>query len=172
MKKLERNVSICITLLAVAMVFGLYTTRQECREAVNIIEKILRHHERYMPNYVASQQASAITSDIIYECTKPKFAKLRKNLDKTSKEVIDYVEKSITREPIRRITHFENSDISFPAYHQRHKEIWLKKEHSEACKRYNLDGDRIAPEIFYFHHGLRFASQKIKDYIKNKRVFT
>ncbi len=163
---------IYITILAVVFAFDSYITHRDYEKVVdrtNLIIKYLNHLNQTIES-VGFQQSQSIASEVIREYVKPKFQQLHKNLDENSKEVIDYVEKSIANYAVKQMCKFENLDLQFPKYHQQHKKNWEKELHKEVSKKYNLDGDRIAPEIFYFHHGLKFANKKIKDYIKGKDI--
>lgn len=173
MPKSEKKISICFIVLAAVVILNMCTTFQREEEivnSINIIQKVLKHYRRYIPDCMASRQASVIKSEIFHGYVKEKLDRLRLNLDKTSNEVLDYVEKAITYDEVRRVSNFENLAFQFPLYHQQHRKIWKEKEQSEVNKKYNLLGCLLSPEVFYFHHGLRFANQKIKNYIKNKDI--
>lgn len=64
---------------------------------------------------------------------------------------------------------WEKFEIAFPTYQYEHEQHWLS-EKPQIMKKYNIRSDYICPEVFYFHHGLRFADRKILDYIKDKDI--
>jgi hypothetical protein len=66
-KKSERKFSICFIILAAVMSFNMYTTYQREKEIVNninVIGKLLTYYKKYIPDYIASRQASVIRSEI------------------------------------------------------------------------------------------------------------
>ena len=173
MKKSEKKFLVYLMILSTIMTIGMYTTYQreeEMANGINLIGKVLTHYKKCLPDYMASRQASVIRSEMFHEHVKQKLDQLRLNLDKASNEVLDYVEKVIAYEEVKRISSFENLDLMFPLDHQQHEKNWKEREQQEANKKYNLLGCLLTPEVFYFHHGLRFDSQKIRDYIKNKDI--
>ncbi|MBQ3564964.1 MAG: FkbM family methyltransferase [Alphaproteobacteria bacterium] len=172
MKKNEKNCLFYTAILSVVFAIDSYITYCNHKEIVENINLLIRFskHQKSIFESVAFQQSQSLVSKMITEHVKPKFKQLRKNLDKNSREVIDYVEKSVVDYPVKRICTFEHLDLQFPEYHKQHKNNWEKEIYKKVSQKYNLDGDGIASEVFYFHHGLRFASKKIKDYIKNKDI--
>ena len=168
----KKDPLIYITALAMVFAFDSYITHRNYEDVVENINLLIKSsiYQKQVLESVAFQQSQSIVSEVIGEYVKPKFKQLHKNLDENSKKVIDYVEKSVVNYPIKRICKFENLDLQFPEHHQQYKKDWEREVCKEISERYNLDGDRIAPEIFYFHHGLRFANEKIKNYIRDKDI--
>ncbi len=166
MRKFENKVSVCIVALAAAVIFNAYITNQREEVIIDSINTI----GRVLPTLNSSQQASKLKGEMLYGYVKQKIGKLRLNLDKTSNEVLDYVEKAIAFDEVRRSSCFEKQPFEFPLYHQQYRKDWEETELTEVSKKYVLSKDLLCPEVFYFHHGLKFANQKIKDYIKNKDI--
>ncbi|MCR4623659.1 MAG: FkbM family methyltransferase [Alphaproteobacteria bacterium] len=168
----QKNPLIYIAALAIVFAFDSYITHCKHEDIVDNLNILIRssRHQKQMLASVAFQQSQSIISEITCEYVKPKFEQLRKNLDKNSKEIINYVEKSVINYPVKRICKFENLNLRFPESHQQYKNNWEKDVYKKVSKKYNLDGCGIDPEIFYFHHGLKFANKKIKNYIKDKDI--
>ena len=97
MKKSEKKFLVYLMILSTIMTIGMYTTYQREEEIVsniNTIGKILMLYRKYVPDYMASRQASVIRSEMFHEHVKQKLDQLRLNLDKSSNEVLDYAKKS------------------------------------------------------------------------------
>ena len=133
------------------------------------IKKINVRLNRITDQSVCLGQAKSIASEIFYEHAKKKIDSLRKGLDTKSNEVLDYVLRSMQYENYFKGLCWEKFEIAFPTYQYEHEQHWLS-EKPQIMKKYNIRSDYICPEVFYFHHGLRFADQKILDYIKDKDI--
>lgn len=112
---------------------------------------------------------NALQSELFGEYLDTKFAPLRRNLDKNSNEVLDYAKQAMLYQFFLKKIRFEDVDCRFPENHRVHYKKF-REEYSKIEKSYSLedDGRDFPPEVFYFHHGLRFADKKILNYIKDK----
>lgn len=75
---------------------------------------------------------------------------------------IDFLEKSILCAVIYRRQY-----VDFNQYQQNHNQQY-HSELGEIKQKYK--NNHYLPEVFYFHNGLRFASDKIKQYIKERDI--
>jgi FkbM family methyltransferase len=100
-----------------------------------------------------------------------KISLLKKDLDEKSLEIVD-----------KRVEYF----LNFPLENEKNfkakswtRDILLtkdeiaedkkfKKEYSKIIKKYRGRFGGISQEAFYFHHGLKFLSEQVINYIKNK----
>lgn len=102
-----------------------------------------------------------------------KIQKLKSGLDKKSLKVVDYSLKKMLHLPDRAYRDFFRIDLnSFSEF----IEADYERDGAKICKnelenwkiQYPLSVDNYDIEVLYAHHGLKRASQKILNYIKNK----
>lgn len=98
---------------------------------------------------------------------------LKRNLDEKSLKLLDITLKKIINLPDYSYSKYlyidENQFKAVFQTEQDKKFEMLKEECSFNVKnRYKLSVDTYDMEVFVYHHGLRFANQKIKEYVKNK----
>lgn len=86
----------------------------------------------------------------------------RKVRDSESLANIDFLEKSLLCAVIYRRQY-----VKFNSYQINHSERY-KIEEPEIMKKYI--NDDFTQEVFYFHNGLRFASNKVKEFIKKRDI--
>jgi FkbM family methyltransferase len=67
---------------------------------------------------------------------------------------------------LRKAT-FESVSVSLPNYQLAHQQNW-DREKKIIKKKYDLCGEWHCPEIFYFHHGLRFTNKRVLDYVRGR----
>ena len=117
-----------------------------------------------------SEQAMFIEGEMFREYAETKIAPLRRGVDTRSNEVLDYVITSLLYTRFYKNSVTEKIDISFPENHAEHAKRYYA-EQSSIERKYDLCGYyEHTPEIFYFHHGLRFANPKVLEYIKDKDI--
>ena len=133
------------------------------------VEKYNKRLMKFAARSVSLDQAKSIESEMFDQYAKKKIDSLRNGLNKDSNELLDYVLNTMKYWKFFKNSRFEKYKLTFPAYQYEYEKCWLS-EHSKIGKIYNLASDLMTPEVFYFHHGLRFADQKILDYIKNKDI--
>lgn len=97
---------------------------------------------------------------------------LKKNLDKDSLNVIDISLKKILQLPDAAYAKFFYIDenefrTNFETSENKNYDRLLD-ENVKLYKKYKLSKDEYDYEVFIYHHGLRFANQKTKEYVKNK----
>jgi len=105
-----------------------------------------------------------------------KISILKRGLDKRSQENLDlYLQRMLTIPDNRQLQkHYKVSRKYWEEILHTEEEKKLKKKHSSLHDEYQanfwLPGDPplYVPVVFLFHHGLRFASQKLKNYIAGK----
>ena len=101
-----------------------------------------------------------------------KIALLKSGLDKTSRENIDLYLNRMLYLPDRDLRHFYKLSKEYVnSLYTEEEKRFLKLREEELIQYKNnfyLPFDAYAPDVFTFHHGLRFSSNKIKEYIKNK----
>ena len=114
-------------------------------------------------------QANCIESEIFRDYANKKFSPLRIGIDKQSNEILNYMIDTMAYQKFLKGHPYIETKLSLPMYMQKHKRKW-RKEKNELKKIINLDGEEAGPEVFYFHHGLRFANFKIRNYIKDKDI--
>lgn len=102
-----------------------------------------------------------------------KIAFLKKNLDPKSCKIIDKCLYRILHFPLMTYNHifFVDFDLFLQQFETNEEKLFRqiyefnKKSYSEM---FNLDGEAYNPDVFLFHHGLKFQNNKIKEYIKDK----
>lgn len=120
--------------------------------------------------YFSFYQSDEIKQEIFNERLIQKFNTLRKNLDDRSNKVLDYAIRCIQREAFLKSFMCRGDRIKFSEQHRKH-ELLQKKEMEKQISDKTYPGiSYLAPEVFYFHHGLRFANKQILNYIKNKDI--
>lgn len=110
------------------------------------------------------------------EFLKPDFAQklsyLKKNLDAESQDIVDLFLRKTIFLPDSSIMNDVLFSKSIVESWKTEKDKTLlenyEKELPEYQKKFNLLGEKYMVETFYFHNGLRFCNQKIKEYIKGK----
>ena len=101
------------------------------------------------------------------EYVEKKFNSLRKGSDKQSNEVLDYAVNCLMCESAFR-NFLESKRINFPEFHRKHELLWKSEKKEKNLTQAYPGIPYLAPEVFYFHHGLRFGDKRIADYVKNK----
>jgi FkbM family methyltransferase len=92
---------------------------------------------------------------------------LKNGVDEESSSVLDYVYACINNAMFWSVPFTKNA---IPRRQYEYEKCW-KKERKTVKKQYVERGIKgVSPEIFYFHHGLRFANEKMLVYIKDKDV--
>lgn len=114
-------------------------------------------------------QANFIESEMFKNYANQKFSPLRIGVNKQSNQILDHMIDMMIYQKFLKGHPYVETKLSLPIYMQKHGKKWVK-EKNELKKIINLDGEELGPEAFYFHHGLRFANAKIRDYIKNKNI--
>lgn len=85
-----------------------------------------------------------------------------------SNKILDYAIHCIQREAFLKSFVFSGDKITFSEQHRKHKSFWEKEK--KLLQKTYLGISCLFPEVFYFHHGLRFADKRIVDYIKNRDI--
>lgn len=62
-----------------------------------------------------------------------------------------------------------NESIKLPDFQLEYKKMW-EKSYSHLQKQYKGILTRCEPEVLFFNHGLKFANQKVLNYIKNRDI--
>lgn len=110
---------------------------------------------------------------MLHNNTKDKIDRLKHNLDTHSAMIVDnFLKKSIhipdnTYAHIYKTTHAQMENYFDKPKEKHYREDYLKNV-KEYKKEYKLPIDFYDIEVFYFHHGLKHAGEKLKNYIKNK----
>lgn len=101
-----------------------------------------------------------------------KIALLKSGLDETSKKNIDLYLNRMLYLPDRDLSHFYKLSKKYIDSLYTEEERKFKKLREEELIQYknnfHLPLDVYAPDVFTFHHGVRFSPNKVKEYIKNK----
>ena len=102
-----------------------------------------------------------------------KIAKLKSNLDETSKKNIDIYLHRMLYLPDYGLKNAYKLSKAYLDSLQTEEEKVLQKEFDGKKTKYrsgfsSLSDNEINSDTFFFHHGLRFAANKVKEYIKNK----
>ena len=156
---------VIISVCGIAILFGI-----NAHIFHHKIKKVSTKLENFIDHSVCSGQAQAIEGEMFREYAANKIAKLRQGLDAKSNEVLDYVLDAMVYTRFYKNSWWERGNISFPKDHIEHMNRWYA-EFSLIKNKYNLGGyNEIVPEVFYFHHGLRFANPKVLNYIKDKDI--
>ena len=137
------------------------------RDIAQISDSVALSHERYDLSFYQSDE---IKQEIFNERLIKKFNTLRKNLDDKSNKVLDYAIHCIQREAFLKSPVFSEGQITFSEQHRKHELLWEKERKKQILEKTYPGIPHLAPEVFYFHHGLRFADKRILDYIKNKDI--
>ena len=95
-----------------------------------------------------------------------KFNSLRNGLDTCSNQVLDYAMDCVQYEAFSKELISDDFKIRCPEFHYKHKLRWEDEKQNFSKKYFGISD--FTPEVFYFHHGLRFADKRILNYIKNK----
>ncbi|MDR1333987.1 MAG: FkbM family methyltransferase [Holosporaceae bacterium] len=107
---------------------------------------------------------------MFHEYASKRIDTLKKDTDERSQEVLDFVLLCMESDFTKRYYLANSSPVSLPNYMLEHKEKWLS-EKAILNNQYVLPQEKwIASEVFYFHHNLRFANQKIRDYVQHKDI--
>ena len=96
------------------------------------------------------------------DCIESRFSAIRKNVDQQSNQTLDFAVSVILAKG-----GFIDKPINHTKKHLEHFNAYLTEKHSGNYQQYKHISE-LNPEIFYFHHGLRFADKKILDYIKTR----
>lgn len=99
-----------------------------------------------------------------------KIALLKNGLDEMSKKNIDLYLNRMLYLPDRDLRQFYKlSNEYINSLYTEEEKTFLKLREEELIQyKNNFSVDVYAPDVFTFHHGLRFSSNKVKEYIKNK----
>ncbi|MDR1334998.1 MAG: FkbM family methyltransferase [Holosporaceae bacterium] len=163
MKKRTEFPSLLNVVMAVVLGWHIYATNDK-------IEELFLHVSHNLcDNTVCQGQANALACEIFHKYAVKKFDALKDGVDAKSCEILDYALKCMENECFIKKTKFEYRPFSFPAYQWEHLRQW-ENELKVVMKKYNLLGEGHTAEAFYFHHGLRFSSRKIQDYVQNKDI--
>ncbi len=134
-------------------------------DLIRIFENFILHP--YKP--FSLLQARCIESEIFRNYANQKFRPLRIGINEQSNEVLDYmIDAMIYQEFLKEHPYIETK-LALPKYLQKRKKEWTQ-EKNKLEKTINLDGEELGSEVFYFHHGLRFANAKIHDYVRNRDI--
>lgn len=152
------------SVLAALFAINTYVCHEEMEECIKLTKIFAKDNFN-----VASEQGLAIKAEIFQKQAEKKLNSLRKGLDAESNEVLNYVLNALVYRNFLFKLRFEEHSISFPEYQYKHEKQWLM-EKEEIEKKYDMDGEKHDPEVFYFHHGLRFANKKIQEYVKDKDI--
>ncbi|MDR2766010.1 MAG: FkbM family methyltransferase [Holosporaceae bacterium] len=120
-------------------------------------------------NVVSSGHAEFIANEMFHKYAQEKVDILKEGVAPPSVAVLDYVLKCMEYNKFLKNATFEFVSISLPDYQIVHRQNW-EKEKNLLRQKYDLCGDMPCPEVFYFHHGLRFASKRIRDYVRHKDI--
>lgn len=162
MKKNSSNIILTISIFLV-LIFVLLN-----EHIFNIKINYLLRRNQYIYKVCLGQERM-ISKEIFHEYASKKLDILKKNLDKKSIAVLDYALDCMEYERFYRHAAFEENHLSLPAYQLEHEEKW-QIEKKNIKHKYDLCGNDLSPEVFYFHHGLRFTNEKVKNYIKDKDI--
>ncbi|MDR2781411.1 MAG: FkbM family methyltransferase [Holosporaceae bacterium] len=116
---------------------------------------------------VSLGHAEVLANNMFHVYAKKAIDTLREGVDDKSSEVLDYVLKCMEYAKFLKNTVFESVSITLPDYQLVHKQNWQKEEKS-AKEKYDLCEEWRCPEVFYFHHGLRFTNKKVQNYVRNR----
>jgi FkbM family methyltransferase len=101
------------------------------------------------------------------ESLKSKIVLLKDGVNEYSADILNYMYACINNAMFWRIPF---RGISMPQFQCKHRRDWKKEKKTVKRKYRELGIEKVSPEIFYFHHGLRFASENILRYIKDKDI--
>jgi FkbM family methyltransferase len=119
---------------------------------------------------VCLEQAAVMAKNMFHDYATEKINVLKQDTDKRSHEVLDYVLKCMENGRFLKHARFEPKIISFPSFHRKHL-TKCAKECSHWGGTYGVAcGNGGGTEVFYFHHGLRFANKKIQNYVRDRDV--
>lgn len=98
---------------------------------------------------------------------------LKRNLDEESLKILDNTLKKIIHLPdysYSRYLYIDENEfkLAFQTENDRKFEKLRDECNFNLRNKYKLSQDNYDMEVFIYHHGLKFANQKIKDYVKNK----
>jgi FkbM family methyltransferase len=102
------------------------------------------------------------------ESLKSKMALLKEGVDDCSIGVLDYVYACINSAVFWSIPF---TKITMPQHQYDYRKDWTNESVAIRQKCVDLGIGMVCPEVFYFHHGLRFANEKILTYIKDRDIF-
>ncbi|MDR2268299.1 MAG: FkbM family methyltransferase [Holosporaceae bacterium] len=118
---------------------------------------------------ISLEQASVLAMHQFHDYAQKQINALKHGLDTHSCEVLDYVLKCMEYERFLKYASFMPRAFSFPKFHAFHLDKW-EKELASLNEIYGVFRGEIGSEIFYFHHGLRFANKKIQNYVRNRDI--
>jgi FkbM family methyltransferase len=115
-------------------------------------------------------QKKILEKEIFHEYASKRINDLKKDTDERSQEVLNFVLQCIENNFLERCYFEKSSPVSLPNYMLEHEEKWLSEKPVTINQPILLERKEIHPEASYFHHGLRFANQKIRDYVQHKDI--
>jgi len=135
------------------------------RKSINRkIQKVIDFSEkRKIKHTIIPAFKRSILGDLIKQSIKAKVEKLKANIDEKSGKIIDDSVEKI----IESLTINENME-KFVTCEQKADKSNFNNEISSIKEKYKLPADVYLPEVFYYHHGLKFLPDKIKNYLEAK----
>ncbi len=103
-----------------------------------------------------------LLAPIIYNSIAERIARLKSNLDEQSIDCLDYSIRHMVE--ALTIQYINPEDLSKEQRENIDKYMLDRKNYS----RYRLKPGKYLPEVFYYHHGLRFCSDSVRKYVANK----
>lgn len=168
---LKRNIFMVLLFVMVILLGFMIKTNIEYKKKLSFYEK------RFIPadcSYIVDSQPDSFKEFILHNNTADLLKKLYKNLDEDSIKVIE--------SNLLKILHLP--DVSYAKYYLIDKETFEKDfvtktgrninkaaeyEKKELDKKYKIaDGLSACPYVIWSQLNLRFANDKLKEYIKNK----
>jgi FkbM family methyltransferase len=98
---------------------------------------------------------------------KKNIATLKDGVNEKSSDVLDYVYACINNAMFLNVP---STKVSIPQHQNEYQKDWVENTLAvrQKCAECGIKG--MFPEVFYFHHGLRFSNEKILAYIKDKDI--
>ncbi|MDR1375858.1 MAG: FkbM family methyltransferase [Holosporaceae bacterium] len=156
--------------IVIAALFSLnaYIFQNKIRKIRAQMDSCIKRVDSYTNKFsVSLGHAEVLANEIFHEHAGKQIDILKNGVDVHSCEVLDYVLKCMEYTKFLKNALFESVEMSLPDYQQDHKKNY-EKEYKSLEKEYDLLGEWLSPEVFYFHHGLRFANRKIQNYVRNR----
>lgn len=144
---------------------------QECREQLFRLGDD-RYH-KFLWNGIVDSSPDSFKSYILHNNIVEKVDNLKFKLDANSQQLIDYTLDKIVNLPDYKYAEFlYTKENEFISHFSTEKDLqymkMVEKYLPESRIEYKLAKDDYDAEVFVYHHGLRFANQKIKNYVAKK----
>ena len=125
-----------------------------------ILEKVQKN--RLFAIGVQSVYCTDLIAPIIYNMITERVDKLKKGLDEQSIDCLNYSIRHMVE--ALTIQYINPGDLS----KEQRENIDKYKQEQKKYAEFYLKPRKYLPEVFYYHHGLRFCSEKIRKYVANK----